>query len=119
MPAAAMNAHPAAIGAAVAPGSVGVVALDGEGWRTSREIAPPDNVVLLKLPPWSPELNPMETVFRYLKNNRLANRMFADVAAVTDACCKAWERFAAAPARIASIIRREWAIAPAQTCRNG
>ena len=117
----AMNAHPAAIGAAVAPGSIGVVAPDGAGWHTSRELAPPDNIVLLKLPPYSPELNPMETVFRYLKNNRLANRVFADVAAVADACRKAWEWFAAAPDRIASIMRREWAIAPvpAQTCRNG
>ena len=91
---AAMNAHPAAIGAAVAPGSVGVAVLEGAGWRGSRE------------------LNPMETVFQYLKNNRLANRVFADVAAVADACRKAWERLAAAPKRIASIVRREWAIAP-------
>ena len=93
----------------------------GAGWRTSRELAPSDNVVLLKLPPYSPELNPMETVFRYLKNNRLANRVFADVSAVADACRKAWEWFAAAPDRIASIMRREWAIAPvpAQTCRKG
>ena len=117
---AAMNAHPAAIGAAVAPGSVGVVAPDGAGWHTSRELAPPDNIVLLKLPPYSPELNPMETVFRYLKNNRLANRVFADVAAVADACRKAWEWFAAAPDRIASIMRCEWAIVPAlaQTRQN-
>ena len=110
---AATNAHPAAIGAAVAPGSVGVVVLDGAGWHTSRELAPPDNIVLLKLPPYSPELNPMETVFQYLKNNRLANRVFADVAAVADACRKAWEWFAATPDRIASIMRREWAIVPA------
>ena len=117
---AAMNAHPAAIGAAVAPGSVGVVAPDGAGWDTSRELAPPDNVVLLKLPPLSPELNPMETVFRYPRNDRLANRVFADASAVADACRKAWEWFAAAPERIASILRREWAIvpAPAQTSHN-
>ena len=113
--------HPAAIGAAVAPGSVGVAAPDGAGRRTSRELAPPDNVVLLKRPPWSPELDPMETACQYPKENRLANRVFADVAAVADACRKAWEWFAAAPNRIASIMRRGWAIvpAPAQTRQNG
>ena len=57
----------------------------------------------------------METVFQYLKGNRLANRVFADAAAVAEACCKAWDWFAAAPPdRIASIMRREWATIPAQ-----
>ena len=109
---AAMNAHPAAIGAAVAPGSIGVVALDGAGWHRGHKLALPDNIVLPTLPPYSPELNPMQTVFQYLKNNRLANRVFANVAAVDEACREAWEWFAAAPNRIASIMRREWAIAP-------
>ena len=53
----------------------------------------------------------METVFQYLKNNRLANRVFSDVAAATEACREAWDWFAAAPDRIASIMRREWATA--------
>ena len=79
---AATNAHPVAIGAAVAPGSVGVVAPDGAGRRKSRKLALPDNIVLLALPPYSTELNSMETVFPYPGNNRLANRVFADIAAV-------------------------------------
>ena len=118
---AAMNAHPAAIGAAVAPGSVGVVVLDRAGWRRSRDLAPPANLVLLELPPCSPELNPMETVFPYLKSNRLANRVFADADAMAEACRKAWDWFAAAPDRIASVMRREWAnlLAPAHPNQNG
>ena len=106
------RANTADIGAAVAPGSVGVAVLDGAGWHRGHKLAPPDNIVLLTLPPYSPELNPMETVFRYPRDNRLANRMFADVAAVAEACRKAWEWFATAPNRIASIMRRKWAIAP-------
>ena len=73
----------------------------------NRKLAPPDNIVLLRLSPYSPELNPMETVFQYLKNNRLANRVFSDVAAATEACREAWDWFAAARDRIASIMRRE------------
>ena len=76
-------------------------------WRGSRGLAPPANLVLLELPPYSPELNPMETVFRHLKVNRLANRVFADAAAAAGACRKAWDWFAAASDRIASIMRRE------------
>ena len=75
--------------------------------------------MLLELPPYSPEPDPMEpdpmeTVFQYPRGNRLANRVFADAAAVTGACRKAWDRFAVAPDRIASIMRREWVTIPAQ-----
>ena len=94
----------------VAPGGIGVVAPDGAGRHRSRKLALPDNTVLLTLPPYSPDLNPMETVFQYLKNNRLANRVFTDVAVVAEACREAWNRFAAAPDCIASIMRREWVI---------
>ena len=118
---AATNAHPEAIGAAIAPGGIGVVALDRAGWRRSRALAPPANLVLLELPPCSPALNPMETVFRYPGGDRLANRAFADAAAVAEACRKAWDWFAALPAGIASIMRREWADLPAlaQASHNG
>ena len=118
---AAMNAYPEAIGAAIAPGSIGVVVLDRAGWHRSRDLAPPANLVLLELPPYSPELNPMETVFQYLKGNRLANRVFADAAAVAEACRMAWDWFAAMPDKIASIMRRKWTNLPtlAQASHNG
>ena len=118
---AAINAHLVAIGAAVTPGSIGVVVLDRAGWHGSRDLAPPANLVLLELPPYSPEPDPMERVFQYLQSNRLANRVFADAAAVAKACRKAWDRFAAAPDRVASIMRREWANLPtlAQASHNG
>ena len=61
--------------------------------------------MFLELSPYNPEPGPMEMVFQYLKGNRLANREFAD---------------AAAPDRIAPIMRREWATipAPAHTIHN-
>ena len=77
--------------------------------------------MLLELPPYSPEPDPMETVFQYPRSNRLANRVFADAAAAVEACRKAWDRFSTAPDRIASIMRREWGtiLAPAQDSHNG
>ena len=115
-----MNAHSEAIGAAVAPGSVVVVRSTGQ-WRRNRDLAPPANLVLLELPPYSPELNPMETVFQYPRGNRLANRVFADTAAVAETCRMAWDWFSAMPDKIASIMRREWANLPtlAQASHNG
>ena len=67
----------------------------------------------LELPPYGPEPDPLETALQYPRSNRLANRAFADAAAVAEACRKAWDRFAAMPDRIASIMRREWATIPA------
>ena len=60
-------------------------------------------------------------IVQYPRNNRLANRVFADAATADEACRKAWDRFAAAPDRIASIMRREWTDlpAPAHTDHNG
>ena len=55
---AAMNAHPEAIGAAIAPGSIGGVVLDRAGWHRSRDLAPTANLALLELPPYNPELTP-------------------------------------------------------------
>lgn len=82
------NACPEAIGAAAAPGSIGVVVLDRAEWHQQLRPRAARNLALPELPPDSLELNPMETVFQYPKGNRLANRAFADAAGVDEACRK-------------------------------
>ena len=54
----------------------------------------PDNISLVLLPPYSPELNPVENVWQYLRANWLAISVFDDYDAIVDACCAAWNRFA-------------------------
>lgn len=66
-----------------------------------------------------PERSPVEMAFRHPGNDRPGNRAFADVAAVTDACRKAREAVRRRPGSHASIVRREWAIAPAPAARTG
>jgi transposase len=41
-----------------------------------RELKVPDNIVLVTLPPYSPELNPMESVWQYLRGNELYARIW-------------------------------------------
>ena len=73
----AMNLHLQAIGRAIAPGAHGVLVLDGAGWHTSHALKPPDNITLpFVLPPYSPELNPVENVWEYLRKNKLALRVY-------------------------------------------
>ncbi len=72
-----MTLHLAKISDAVAPGAHGVLVLDGAGWhRRDGRLRVPDNITLLHLPPYSPELNPIETVWAYLRSNTLSNRVF-------------------------------------------
>ena len=63
---------------------------------------------LLRLPPYSPELNPQENVWQYLRQNQLSNRVFANYDAIVDACCTAWNALMALPNRIRSIATRSW-----------
>lgn len=86
-----MNEHLAAISEAVSPGAIGVVVLNGASWHKSGDLTVPENLRLLTLPPYSPELNPMEQVFQYLKANRFANQVFKNVAAVQEACQAGWD----------------------------
>ena len=86
----------------------GYCCLFGAAWHESGGPVIPGNLTLLFLPPYSPELNPMEQVFQFLRGNRFSNRAFAHVEAVRTACEEAWEWLSATPSRIASIMRRQW-----------
>lgn len=103
------NLHLAEISRAVRPGAHAVLVLDGAGYHERAALALPDNITLLTLPPYAPELNPIENVWQYLRQNWLANTVFPDQAAIVDACCNAWNRFVHLPETIASITRRPWA----------
>ena len=105
---AAMNAHLAEIARTVAPGAHALLILDGAGWHGARHLAVPDNITLLPLPPYAPELNPVENVWAYLRANRLAITVFDSYDDIVDACCNAWNFFANDPKAIASITSREW-----------
>ena len=105
-----MNEHLVEISRQVAPGAHAIVTLDGAGWhKPGGKLRVPDNVSLLPLPPYSPELNPVENVWQFLRQNHLANRVYETYDAIVDACCDAWNALAAEPARITSIATREWA----------
>jgi transposase len=65
---------------------------------------------LLPLPPYSPELNPQENIWQYLRQNYLANRVFETYEAIVDACCDAWNKLTAQSGRIKSMATRQWAL---------
>ena len=106
---AAMNAHLAEIAATVAPGAHAVLVLDGAGWHGGKGLVVPENISLLTLPPYAPELNPVENVWQYLRGNKLAITVFDSYDAIVDACCIAWNFFASNSDTVTSITSRSWA----------
>ena len=105
-----MNLHLVEISATVTTGAHAVLTIDGAGWhQTGDKLRVPDNVTLLHLPPYSPELNPVENIWAYLRGNKLSNRVFDTYEAIVDACCDAWVWLTEQPERITSIGSREWA----------
>jgi len=74
--AAGLNDHLAEVEKAVTPGAHAVLILDGAGWHTSKDLTIPDNISLLKLPAYAPELNPVENVWQCLRRNKLAHRLY-------------------------------------------
>ncbi len=108
----AMNLHLAEISRTITPGAHCLLTLDGAGWhQTGGDLVLPDNISLLSLPPYSPELNPVENIWQFLRQNYLANRVFDTYNAIVTACCDAWNALTAAPDTIRSIATREWAMA--------
>ena len=105
-----MNEHLQEIGTQVAPGAQCLLVCDGAGWhQTGETLEVPDNITLLKLPPYAPELNPMENVWDYLRGNKLCNRVWDSYEAVVEACRRAWNFLIGDHDRIRSIGAREWA----------
>ena len=67
-----------------------VMVLDGAGWHQSKDLAVPASITLVVLPPYSPELNPIENLWHYLKSHFWSNRAYDDYAALEEAAMDAW-----------------------------
>jgi transposase len=104
-----MGLHLAEISARVAAAAHAVVVLDQAGWHMAGGLAVPPNLSLLPLPAYSPELNPIENGWQFLRHTFLNTRVFADCAAILEACCRAWTALRATPGRLRSITTRGWA----------
>lgn len=103
-----MEAQLAEISQAVAPGAHAVLLLDQAGWHVSPKLGVPDNITLVPLPPRAPELNPLENVWQFVRDNWLSNRIFHAYEEIVDHGCDAWNRLVEQPWIIMSIGLRDW-----------
>ena len=104
-----MNLHLAEIATEVGPGRHAVLILDQAGWHLSHRLIVPANITLVPLPPRCPELNPVENLWQFMRENWLSNRVFTSYDNLMDHCCFAWNTLVNQPWRIMSIGLRDWA----------
>ncbi|WP_051520987.1 IS630 family transposase [Rubellimicrobium mesophilum] len=105
---AAMSRFLAELSTQIAPDTHAVLVLDQAGWHGARALVVPPNLTLVPLPPYSPELNPVERLWLYLRERYLSHRLLEDYGAVVDACCAAWTALIQEPGRIQSLTSYPW-----------
>lgn len=71
-----MNAFLGVLSREIDPGDLAVLIMDQAGWHKARALRVPDNIVILHLPAYSPELNPVENLWGYLRSHHLSNRAY-------------------------------------------
>ena len=85
-----MNTFLAGLSGALAPDEHAVLVLDNAGWHVAKALTVPANVTLLFLPAYSPELNPAERLWSWLRSHHLANRVYADYDELLHETDRAW-----------------------------
>jgi hypothetical protein len=106
---AAMGLFLAELSRALPAGTHAALVLDGAGWHVSPDLKVPTNLTLIRLPPYSPELNPVERVWEHLRDRWLSHRLLAGgYEAVRDAACVAWNALLAEPGRLRSLTSFPW-----------
>ncbi len=101
-----MNQHLRFIAREAGPDVHVVPVLDQAGWHVAKALKVPTNITLLHPPPYSPELNPVERIWAYLKSHYLSNRVFADYDNLLAASRDAWN--ALTPAQLQSLCHTDW-----------
>ncbi len=105
----AMQMHLDEISRQIAPKAHAVLLMDRAGWHTTDKLKIPGNITIILLPSRSPELNPVENIWQYLRQNWLSNRVFETYNDIIDAGCQAWNKLISQPETIKSIGMRNWA----------
>jgi transposase len=83
-----------------------VLVLDRAGWHRSKGLRVPANITLRHLPPYSPELNPVERLWAFLKSHYLSNRAYEDYDHLFRTCGEAWNQLT--HEQFCSICRTQW-----------
>ena len=85
-----MNQFLSGLSGTLAADEHAVLALDNAGWHVANALKIPENITLLPLPPYSPELNPAERLWLWLRSHQLSNRIYEDYDDLLRETDRAW-----------------------------
>ena len=74
----------------LSPGVHAVIVWDRAGFHTANALQVPSNVTVIELPPYSPELNPVENLWHYLRSHYWSNRHYDSYDHLLSAATDAW-----------------------------
>lgn len=86
-----------------------VLLWDQAGYHTAQQLQVPDNITILYLPPYSPELNPTEDLWHYLRSHEWSNGFYGSYDALRQAACDAWQKHCLNPQLIQSVCHAPYA----------
>ncbi len=98
-----VNAFLAELSLRLAPGVRAVLIWDNAGFHTGQAVVVPTNITLLPLPPYAPELNPVENLWHYLRSHHWSLRVYRDYEALKEAAVTAWRAVCLVPALVRSV----------------
>ena len=87
-----------------------LMVMDGAGWHKANELRVPENMHLVFLPPYSPELNPVEHIWENIREGWFANQAFKSMNGVENQLVKALASLENDPATIASWSGFPWIV---------
>lgn len=87
----------------LAPGVHAVLIWDNAGFHTGHGVVVPANITLLRLPPYAPELNPVENLWHYLRSHHWSLRVYRDYEALKEAAVIAWRAVCLVPELVQSV----------------
>ena len=79
---------------------------DGAAWHKSKAMVIPDNITLLNIPPYTPEMNPIEQIWRELRTQGFRNEVFATLEKVVERLCQTINNLTRET--VSSITQRDW-----------
>ena len=87
-----------------------LMVMDGAGWHKARALSVPENMSLIYLPPYSPELNPVEHVWEHIRENGFRNKAFNSIEAVEDQLMQSLKGLENDPASVARMTGFQWIV---------
>ena len=87
-----------------------LMVMDGAGWHKAKALSVPENMALIFLPPYSPELNPVEHVWEHIRENGFRNKAFNSIEAVEDQLMQSLKALENDPASVAGMTGFTWIV---------